>query len=241
MTVQFLLDAAQAMENEYIDESWFRENCVYREVFLNCKFFSFGIDTGHIYDLPDSGKMVVFRGTHSMADWISNFDADHVQPDELGAITQKADTGMFVHRGFQDGWKSCKAFIYDEIKDAGKVWFVGHSRGSAIATIAAQNCKFDFPSKWVGCLPFSSPRAGNKAFCLDYNSRVDFSIRIWYGSDPVVDVPLECQNYDHVQQGFHLKAPLWKVADWLIINPNCHYPWHILQEIPKQMYDLFPA
>jgi len=243
-----IMDILQCVCLEYDDETdWYTEKNGYshHRPFGDGIEFSAYPDCGHFYKVNDDTCLVVPKGTHNGAGWISNFDADKVKCEyipDMVFITNKVSTPVLVHDGFQKGWKAMRGQIYTLISPYKNVIIASHSRGSAIGTIGAENLKFDCPDKFVANFPFSSPRAGNSAFGQLYNSKIDYSLRINYANDPVPHVAPEAMGYSHIWQGIELKAPWYRPQDYLFpFNPNAHYPHHLLREIQNQLINILPS
>lgn len=240
-TLKDVQNIAQCMALEYREKDFFKKCKIYtldEPYGKPISKFESGPDCGHIYKVNENTVLVSYMGTHSDKGWVSNFDCD---PVDMVPITKKISTDIHVHDGFQKGWKNTREQILPIIESFNNIWLTAHSRGSAIITIAAENLEFDFPNKKTAAFPFSSPRAGNDSFVEQYNKTVNYSLRLWYANDPVVDVPLEIQGYKHVNQGFHLTAPWFKPWHYLLpIFPWAHYPEHLLREIPRQLKNILP-
>jgi len=235
---EWLIKIGQLNLDEYKDEGWFKKhNCSYDHSFVdNYEQFKFGIDEGHFCSINDIG-IIVIRGSNSNDDWKSNF--------EFELITEKVETKAKVHKGFHAGWKSIKPYVYDKLEHFQKVIITGHSRGAAIATIAAENLSFDCMSKDIALVPLSSPMVGNDEFAKLIDRRISDVYRIWYDCDPVVKTPpWEC-GYRHVHGGIWLHKNNWLPWRWPLLTisaigditglplgyPPDHYPDRVLQAI----------
>lgn len=202
----FLLRIGQAALNEYVEEKWFAEHkCIYNEnIFSNREKFYFGIDEGTFYTFNDIA-IISTRGTKNFAGWKSNF--------KFTLITDKIATKAKVEEGFRDGWKSIKSYVYEKTNNFKKIILIGHSRGSSISTIGAENLAFDFPEKEITLCALSSPMAGNDEFVKLADKRISDIYRIWVGTDPIVKTPPWCLGYRHVRGGI-----------WL--HDNNFLPWY---------------
>ncbi len=241
---KWLEKLGQAALNEYVDEPWFKDHkCIYDpNIFSNREKFYFGIDEGTFYTFNDTA-IVSTRGTKNFAGWKSNF--------KFTLITDKIETKAKVEEGFRDGWKSIRPYVYEKTRDFKKIIFIGHSRGSSISTIGAENLSFDFPEKDITLFALSSPMAGNAEFVQLVDARIPDIYRIWYGTDPVVKVPPWCLGYRHVHGGIWLHGNNLLPWYWpgLAISavgditglpfgwPWSHYPDRVLQAI-KDAKDL---
>jgi triacylglycerol lipase len=141
--------------------------------------------------------LVALRGTAVMRDWAT---------DVRGGL-QAGPRGHFVHAGFNDAFKSLR----DQLRSAvagGKpaaIHCVGHSLGSALATLAA-----DYLSA-AGCAgihlyTFGSPRVGIGQFSSDLTNALGGTRihRVYHGADPVSMIPLF--PYAHVpHRGYDMR------------------------------------
>lgn len=94
--------------------------------------------------------LVAFSGTESLSDWIANLDLREV----------RTDWGV-AHAGFYAAWKTVRETVEAEARRAAKagkrLWLAGHSRGGAIAHLAAQDLAALCPDS--GLVTFGQPRA----------------------------------------------------------------------------------
>lgn len=152
----------------------------------------------------DDVLYVVFRGTSSTKDVISDLDAAQQEYD-------KASEHVKVHRGFLKQFQSVKRSIEFYIKgvlhELSAIVFTGHSLGGALATLAACYFSKTIPSQTVQykCITFGSPRVGNKNFLELYNSCNMQSVRIFNREDIVSMFPAS-RCYVHVSDGYCLNT-----------------------------------
>jgi hypothetical protein len=103
----------------------------------------------------DSFRVLVFRGSHNLIDWLTNFDARPVTCSTAGK----------VHEGFE---RALDAVWEGEILNLlrgweGPVFFTGHSLGAALATLAAARYTASY-KKPCQLYTFGSPFVGDAAF-----------------------------------------------------------------------------
>lgn len=130
---------------------------------------------GQTYD----GITIAFRGTQTSnpLDWIQNA-ALFLTPVGGGAIKGKIHTGFY--RATKSLWKPLKAVLKDMLENCEKkgwkkdVYFTGHSKGGAMATVAALLMKRDteLPDPTYVCT-FASAKVGDSEFRDFYNERVN--------------------------------------------------------------------
>ena len=130
---------------------------------------------------------VVFRGTQTISEWISN--AQFAQVD----YPYVADGGM-THRGFTELYASIQedviasvTAVKERLPDA-TILLTGHSLGGALAILAGPDLK-----ERTGYVPvlynFGAPRVGDPTFSRRFEGLVDTSWRTVNTNDPVPDLP----------------------------------------------------
>lgn len=66
----------------------------------------------------------------------------------------------------------------DTIRDSNRtMYYVGHSLGGALATLAAMYFGSIYPDVRHVCITFGAPRVGDKAFVSEFKKHVDESVR----------------------------------------------------------------
>ena len=126
----------------------------------------------------DNMAVIVFRGTTSVADWLTNIKA---KPQSIpGQITKKKS-----HPGFWDAYEVVRADVnqlLEKVQDL-PLFICGHSLGGALATIATYELQRD---KLAACYTFGAPRVFNEAAAQDFVTPI---YRIVNEFDPVAIVP----------------------------------------------------
>jgi len=135
----------------------------------------------------------VFRGTDSISDVCIDLKFIKERFHETHAKNIK------VHRGFLAQFDDIKFKVMTKINtfEPVRITFTGHSLGGALATLFAVACKNYYPSMFVSCVTFGSPRVGNSSFARHFNSIIDESMRFVLGNDIVAQNPKIL--YEHVK------------------------------------------
>lgn len=139
-----------------------------------------GINSALIGHTTD-GITIAFRGTRttSLLDWLQNaalFLSD--MDEETYKFQGKIHTGFY--RGTKSLWKPLKKILKEMIKEAEdngwskNIYLTGHSKGGAMASIAAVLLKRDpsLPDPTYVCT-FASARVGDSQFRDAYNERIN--------------------------------------------------------------------
>ncbi len=123
------------------------------------------IDTQGYIAVNDRIILAAFRGTESLPDWLTNFQA--VKDPGPWRNTK-------VHEGFQDAFFVSALKIGQAIgekRNNQQVWVTGHSLGGALAVIlAATLLENDIPVH--GLYTFGAPRVGDKNFARELNDKL---------------------------------------------------------------------
>lgn len=160
-----------------------------------------GTDTQGYVGYIESQKtiFVVFRGSMSIRNWISDMDS---------ILTSYNTCDLcFVHHGFFTAYNTVAAQVHEAVKDLHSlhanfnIVFTGHSLGGALATLASidilQTSKNVLnPSVYLST--FGSPRVGNELFAKFVAATLPMSsVRYTHLSDPVPHLPTRDQSYIH--------------------------------------------
>ncbi len=139
------------------------------------EFIDIGNTQGFMAAAPGV-TMVVFRGTESVGDWVTNL------------TLTKADWQPFgrVHAGFLGAYasvrKQVEAFVGRQ--GAGQLWIGGHSLGAALASIAA--AELDSQKRVTCVCTFGQPRIGDTAVAQAFASRLSGRFRRFVNDDDIV-------------------------------------------------------
>lgn len=145
----------------------------------------------------DDGIIVAFRGTlppdspnHGQAvlDWASDLDALLV--NDTGGLPGK------VHQGFRDAlgalWPKVEPAITQRSQNspAKPIYVTGHSKGGALANLAALRLRAQFPASTAIIVgTFAAARPGDAAFAKAYDAAIPQSARYEYADDIVPHLP----------------------------------------------------
>ncbi|KAK9468624.1 Alpha/Beta hydrolase protein [Lipomyces arxii] len=155
--------------------------------------------------------MVVFRGTQSMTNWMTNLDTVQ-EPYEPAQGCPRC----LVHRGFMRSWMETRTYVTPVVAELVKKYpdytlvVTGHSLGGAIAVLAGAELVMSGFAPAI--TTYGQPRVGNSYFAdwFDYTvsaNDVDFT-RITHKSDPVPRVPLGI-DYTHTSGEIYIaEGPL---------------------------------
>ncbi len=160
--------------------------------FDECRF----IERNHIACFvvrTDSAILVSFRGTDSLAYWLSGLDVDSSLSTNYGS----------VHRGFVEAFRSIAPEVVDTIQQFKPrrklILLTGHSLGAAVAAIAA--CEVAKAITVNAIYTFGQPRVGDVQ-TVDFVARKYPSSfhRFVFADDIVTRLP---PDYLHVGQLYH--------------------------------------
>ncbi len=124
---------------------------------------------------------IIFRGTQTLADWLTNGNID----------TSRSDSGHLVHDGFHRAFNSMKPRINDFMKVIQQprhgihtIHCIGHSLGGALATLCANWLD---TKKSTYLYTFGSPRVGLESFAENITGKLSSKRmhRVFHKTDPV--------------------------------------------------------
>jgi triacylglycerol lipase len=178
----------------------------------------------------DSFTVLVFRGSHNLADWLTNLQtAPGVWPPHPG----------HVHQGFRDALESVIEEVDGGLKDVtGRLYYTGHSLGAALATLSAAHK----PPQAV--YAFGSPRVGNQEFLATLGRTKMY--RVVNSRDLVATAPPANLGFDHCEELRYISRD-----GQVFLNPTnehtdpyrpffLHPNWHKLVSPPEEMADHAP-
>ena len=162
-------------------------------------------DTEYRYELKDGVLFIEFRGSTSREDWRQNF--------RLWAKPYKdMPVKWYAHRGFIAKYKEVRDDILELAQGAEVVQLSGHSQGGAVALLAIEDIRFNYPEKLVKCITTGSPRV---VWCWNYRkikNRFNGLIRKVGSRDIVPHLPPWIFGYRHVGKKKVIKNhyKIWK-------------------------------
>ena len=170
------------------------------------------------YTLWDDNTLVfAFRGTELKLDDIKT-DLDFLKVDTSHGK---------VHAGFLSAYEDFKPKIeadYNMLSSGRRVYFTGHSLGSALATLSID----DLGKAEDSLYTFGSPRVGCSAFATQFNKRFKNTFRYRNENDIVTREPMALLGYRHVGDSYYYTG-----SGDLIINPSW---WKRFKEYGKGIW-----
>ena len=134
--------------------------------------------------------IILFRGTQSLADWLTNFNI----------TTSKTDSGHSVHNGFNQAFKGIKpqiSTLLRSLKNVHTFHCIGHSLGGALATLCANWLKSQKKTTYL--YTYGSPRVGLGSFAQHLTNNMKGKVyRVYHKTDPVPVLPI--WPYVHVPE-----------------------------------------
>jgi len=165
----------------------------------------------------DEGVVVSFRGTlpltfesrlqlfRSLRDFHLDLDVEQV---EVAGVPGK------VHRGFagtlEDLWDRVSGAVRRQLGDGGSLFVTGHSKGAAVATLAAIRLKTLEGIVPTAVYPFATTRVGDPEFARTYDAELPQTRRFANRDDIVPHMPWSVEFVDdvgHLFPGFPDEVP----------------------------------
>ncbi len=155
-----------------------------------------------------AGVLIVFRGTRTVGEWLTDFDIRQVEFPYV-------DAGR-THSGFTELYGVLRPSILRGLQFSPhwkRVVVTGHSLGGALATLAALDIMANTLYYNLSMYNFGSPKVGDPQFATVYDQKVQSSFRIANLFDPVPKVPpeqatlpfsQEVVTYQHVSRAVHI-------------------------------------
>jgi triacylglycerol lipase len=163
---------------------------------------------------------VIFRGTESPGDWLSNISFPQVPfRDQWGN----------VERGFAEIYIQMSQSVIGPVHQSGaaNVIVTGHSLGGALSTLATADLA---PNGMIASLyNFASPRTGNPEFTRKLNATVPVVWRVVNTEDIVTTVPLATAKVDtkpHSLGAFDLVVLALNKLDYMHVGSAVTFTAH---------------
>ncbi|WP_018291660.1 Mbeg1-like protein [Verrucomicrobium sp. 3C] len=149
-----------------------------------------GISACLLGRIPE-GMLLAFRGTlpldihdiDSLLDWMEDFDADPIDAPPLPGL---------VHQGFWEDLGRLWPLLLPELQrqkgGCGKLYLVGHSKGGALANLAAMRLWKEHGIEADSIYTFGAPRCGDAVFAAAYDGQFE-CFRYDYADDIVPHLP----------------------------------------------------
>jgi triacylglycerol lipase len=199
-STQQLLSAAYAINAAYIlseSSKSFKRPDAYELVtnlVANPPGFSSELETfGYIeYYTVDDSVTIVFRGTNSFDDWVTN--SDHAQLKH---------SDYSVHHGYDKLYNQMDTAIKHVVNSLPKVKKInvyGHSLGGGLAIDCLLNLRISFPNLPANAITFASPRLLDIRGAEKLNHLAPNNYRVFNTEDLVPTLPLAVlghRNYAH--------------------------------------------
>ena len=200
-----------------------RDELIMEKLTKPIQFYSTPADAQCFVTRYEDGCCMVFRGTTNIKDWMTNIKATQVAIDLPGVFGSDRPE---AHAGFVSQFQSlsmtlmqyANAYMNDgTVKESNKTfYYMGHSLGGALSTVAAVIFGAMFPDARHVCITFGSPRVGDAKFVQLFHKHVDETVRCVNQEDPVPMVPTACR-FEHVG-GVHYIDKDHKIQDEITEN-----------------------
>jgi triacylglycerol lipase len=182
---------------------------------------------------------VVFRGTKTIAEWVS--DATFSQVD----YTYVANAGK-TETGFSGIYASIRGAMIQKVASLASggttyttLYVTGHSLGAALAVLAAPDFAAQTPFKQPVVYTFAGPRAGDPLFASVYDLNIGTTWRVVNTNDEVPKLPNVVSTiigpppenrpefffYEHVNSEYPITfgQPIRSISDVLFNHSSCNY------------------
>ena len=147
-----------------------------------------------VVDQAEKELYIVFRGTSSFKDWITNAQCKIVY-SRIGGM----HGGVYAaYQAVRDDIEKFVVKVFNDHKDY-KIWICGHSLGGALATWCAYVMSLVVGIEAIaGVYTFGSMKVFDKDSCMEYNRILEEqTYRIVHGCDMVTYLPTG--KYQHVE------------------------------------------
>jgi hypothetical protein len=143
--------------------NWDIKNVVYKEFQKNL------LNIVHLYYYYEEDELYIsIRGSDCIFDLLDDIDIYKVIFKEI------KEDNMYLHNGFYTDFCEIKEYVEDIIKSkpVKTIYFTGHSKGAAIATITSIYFGTIYNNIKIYNIGFGCPRVGCKKFVNYYNNKL---------------------------------------------------------------------
>lgn len=185
---------------------------------------------GYIGYLPsDNSIYVVFRGSSSIKNWVSNFDATHA------TYRKWPECDCNVHKGFQNAYESVYTHVLKEVHALQKTYptaavkVTGHSLGAALAQLTGMGLIRDGVP--VSMYNFGQPRTGDDKYAAFVGKKMTNAFRVTHYKDEVPHIPPTFPiQYHHTKTEYYENQNgSVKKCNGSGEDPSCADQWNQLQ------------
>jgi hypothetical protein len=177
---------------------------------------------GYIGYLPsDQSIYVVYRGTDSGRDWITDIDA------HKSVYTSFSECNCHVHQGFYRAEQRAIDRVIGEVQrlkainPSYSVKVTGHSLGAALAQLTSMDLVKDGITV-TNVYTFGQPRTGDQAYCSFVGARGPATWRVVHDKDVVPHLPSRDMGFYHVcREQFEDVNGVLKSCDTGCEDPTC--------------------
>ena len=181
---------------------------------------------------------VVFRGTKTISEWISDATFSQVN------YAYVANAGK-VEKGFNGIYASIHSAMTQKVASLASggtfttLYITGHSLGAALAVLAAPDFAAHTPFNQPVVYTFAGPRAGDPLFALFFNGNIGTTWRVVNTNDEAPKVPNvvttefgppperkpEVFFFEHVNTEYPITfgQPIRSLADLIFNHSSCNY------------------
>lgn len=167
----------------------------YQGVEIDAKFGGGGIPKFWVWKQSSDKErlFIIIRGSVNLEDWVDNLNLTEVYDPQFKAYFRAS----FLNHGRNNVWKLVKEIVQNF---DGEIYFVGHSRGAALAQVAFVCAKNEFPQKVMCCYCFAAPQVMTNQGTVKNFSNLIYSII--HNKDPVPLLSINKFNKAFCQNNF---------------------------------------
>jgi hypothetical protein len=191
-------------------------------------------DFAYIAEFADRLYFAI-SGTKNLRAWIGDFDAFPLKdpnPEKYLVYTNDSTKQGYIHNDFYTSWLNFKPTFQEYLQRfaqdktgqkpdrksrLGEIWkdnklppviYVAHSRGSALAALAARDAAKNLGIS-CSCFAFGSPRVGTKQFREEMNALPVDYLNVHHGYEFAKYLPPEFAGFRDAGRALDLREPWW--------------------------------